>query len=279
MNRPLSNPAGAGPVTTPGAADAPLAGRHALVTGAGRGIGLAIAEALGRLGADLTLVGRNVARLENGAAAIGVATGTKPRTLLGDVTDAASIEAAFERARDAAGPIAILINNAGIAGSAPFTKTSLALWQSMLETNLTGCFRCTQLAYPAMVEAGWGRIVNIASTSGLKGYAYIAAYCASKHGVIGLTRALALEAAKTGVTVNAVCPGFTETEMVAETLENIVAKTGRTEDQARAELAAMNPQGRLVEPQEVADAVAWLCLPSSGAITGQAIAVAGGEVM
>lgn len=277
MNRPQST--AAGPVAAPVTKDAPLAGRHALVTGAGRGIGLAIAETLGRLGADLSLVGQNIERLESSAAAIGVASGTRPRTFAGDVTDAASIGDAFDRAREAAGPVAILINNAGIAGSAPFAKTSLALWQSMLETNLTGSFRCAQLAYPAMVDAGWGRIVNIASSSGLKGYAYIAAYCASKHGVVGLTRALALEAARTGVTVNAVCPGFTETEMVAETVDNIVAKTGRSEDQARAELAAMNPQGRLVTPQEVADAVAWLCLPSSGAITGQAIAVAGGEVM
>ena len=199
--------------------------------------------------------------------------------MAGDITDADAIATAFARARAAAGPVAILVNNAGSAGSAPFAGTGAELWQSMLETNLTGTFRCTSLVYPAMVEAGWGRIVNIASTSGLKGYAYVAAYCASKHGVVGLTRALAVEGARTGVTVNAVCPGFTETGMAAETIANIVAKTGRSRAQARAELTALNPQGRLVDPQEVADTVAWLCLPSSSAITGQAIAVAGGEVM
>ena len=262
-----------------GLIDTPLAGRHTLVTGAARGIGLAIARTLARLGANLTMLGRNPERLETSAAEIAAASGTKPRIVIADVTNSASIEAAFDQAHATAGPIEILINNAGIAGSAPFARTDSELWQSMLETNLTGTFRCAQLAFPAMIESDWGRSVNVASTAGLRGYAYIAAYCASKHGVVGLTRALALEAAKTGVTVNAVCPGFTETEMVAETVANIIAKTGRSEDQARAELATMNPQGRLVDPQEVADAVAWLCLPSSGAITGQAIAVAGGEVM
>ena len=275
MNSAPPNPSGAGPADEA----APLAGCHAVVTGAGRGIGRTISETLARLGADLTLLGRNLERLAGAAASIGAVSGSTPRTFAGDVADADAIAVAFARAHEAAGPVAILINNAGISGSAPFTRTGAALWQSMLETNLTGTFRCTQLVYPAMVEAGWGRIVNIASTSGLKGYAYTAAYCASKHGVVGLTRALALEAARTGVTVNAVCPGFTETGMVADTLANIVEKTGRTEEQARAELTALNPQGRLVDPQEVADAVAWLCLPSSGAITGQAIAVAGGEVM
>ncbi len=258
---------------------APLAGRHAVITGAARGIGRSIAETLAGLGADLTLIGRNLEALEIAAAGIGAESGVGPRTYAGDVTDAGSLAAAFSNAQEAAGPVTILIGNAGIAGSAPFARTGPDLWQSMLETNLTGTFRCMQLVYPGMVEAGWGRIVNIASTSGLKGYAYISAYCASKHGVIGLTRALALEAAKTGVTVNAVCPGFTETGIVAETVANIMNKTGRTEEQARAELTALNPQGRLVAPREVADAVAWLCLPSSAAITGQAIAVAGGEVM
>ena len=274
MNSAPPNPPGAGPAD--GAA--PLTGRHAVVTGAARGIGRAISETLARLGADLTLLGRDLERLEDAAARIGAASGSRPRTFAGDVTDADAITTAFTRARAAAGPVAILVNNAGIAASAPFAGTGADLWRSMLETNLTGTFRCAQLVYPAMVEAGWGRIVNIASTAGLRGYGYVAAYCASKHGVVGLTRALALEGARAGVTVNAVCPGFTDTEMAAGTIANIVAKTGRTEAQARAELTALNPQGRLVDPREVADAVAWLCLPSSGAITGQAIAVAGGEV-
>ena len=153
------------------------------------------------------------------------------------------------------------------------------MWQQMLAVNLTGVFYCCQAAMPAMLEAGWGRIVNVASTAGLKGYRYVSAYVAAKHGVIGLTRALALEVAPRGVTVNAVCPGYTETQMVAQAVQNIVRKTGRGEDAARAELAAANPQQRLVQPQEVADAVAWLCLPASSAMNGQSIAVAGGEVM
>jgi len=173
----------------------------------------------------------------------------------------------------------ILINNAGQASSAPFLKTDAELWRRMMTINLDGTFHCIQEALPGMLAAGWGRIVNIASTAGLIGYPYVTAYCASKHGVIGLTRALALELAAKGVTVNAVCPGFTDTDIVKDAVANIVAKTGRTPEEARAQLAAQNPQKRLVQPGEVANAVAWLCLPGSDAITGQAIAVAGGEVM
>jgi NAD(P)-dependent dehydrogenase (short-subunit alcohol dehydrogenase family) len=187
--------------------------------------------------------------------------------------------AGFARAARRAGRVDILVNNAGQAASAPFGKTDAALWRRMLDVNLTGTFHCTQAALPAMLEAGWGRVVNVASTAGLVGYRYVAAYVAAKHGVVGLTRALALEVAARGVTVNAVCPGYTETDMVREAIANIVAKTGRDEQQARAGLAAGNPQQRLVQPEEVANAVAWLCLPESAAMTGQAIAVAGGEVM
>ena len=149
----------------------------------------------------------------------------------------------------------------------------------MLDVNLTGAYHCMQAALPGMLDAGWGRVVNVASTAGLTGYRYVAAYCAAKHGLVGLTRALALEVATRGVTVNAVCPGFTDTDIVADAVANIVRKTGRTADQARAELAAGNPQGRLVRPDEVAHAVAWLCMPGAAALNGQAIAVAGGEVM
>ncbi len=251
-----------------------LAGRHAVVTGATRGIGRAIAEALVGLGADLTLMGRNEVKLDE-----------RKQTLQGkafavacDVTDEASVEAAFAAAVGANGEISILINNAGAAGSAPFHRMETAHWREMLETNLTGAFLCTRQVYPAMRGSGWGRIVSVASTSGLKGYGYIAAYAASKHGVIGMTRSLALEAARTGVTVNAVCPGYTDTDIVRETVDNIVEKTGRTADEARAELATHNPQGRLIQPWEVAEAVAWLCLPASASITGQSIAIAGGEV-
>ena len=254
-----------------GSSDRPLAGRHALITGGGRGIGAAVADALARLGADLTLVGRDAAVLEAKAGSI---RDISVATVVGDVNDEASMAAAFERA----GPVSILINNAGIAESAPFGRIDDGHWDRTVATNLTGTFRCMRIAYPAMAKAGWGRIVNVASTAGLKGYAYTVAYCASKHGVVGLTRALAMEAARTGVTVNAVCPGFTDTAMASRAVANIVAKTGRGEEETLNELAGINPQGRLVRPEEVADTVAWLCLPSSAAITGQAIAIAGGEV-
>ncbi len=252
-----------------------LAGRHAVVTGATRGIGWAITQALAGLGADLTLMGRNQESLAERRKSLGGTT----NAVACDVTDEASVEAAFAAAGEAGGAVSILINNAGTAGSAPFHRMTTAHWREMLDTNLTGAFLCARRVYPAMRDAGWGRIVTVASTAGLKGYGYVAAYAAAKHGVIGLTRSLALEAARTGVTVNAVCPGYTDTDIVRATVDNIVAKTGRTPADARAELAAHNPQGRLIEPREVAETVAWLCLPASASITGQSIAVAGGEVM
>jgi NAD(P)-dependent dehydrogenase (short-subunit alcohol dehydrogenase family) len=158
-------------------------------------------------------------------------------------------------------------------------RTDAAMWQRMLDVNLSGAYHCIQAALPGMLDAGWGRIVNVASTAGLTGYRYVAAYCAAKHGLVGLTRALALELAAKGITVNAVCPGYTETDIVQEAVANIVRKTGRSEEQARAELASGNPQGRLVRPEEVAHAVAMLCMPDAAAMNGQSIAVAGGEVM
>jgi len=258
-----------------------LRGRHALVTGAGRGIGAAIARRLLAEGASVTLLGRQAGTLQETAAALRehAPAGAALAIEAADIADADAVAWAFAAAAERLGPIAVLVNNAGQARSAPFGKTDLALWQSMLEVNLTGTFLCIQAALPAMLAAGWGRIVNVASTAGLTGYGYVSAYCAAKHGVIGLTRALALEVAAKGVTVNAVCPGYTETDIVREAVANIVAKTGRSEAEARAELAAVNPQKRLVQPDEVADAVAWLCRPAAGAMTGQAIAVAGGEVM
>ena len=256
----------------------PLAGRHALITGGGRGIGAAAARALAALGAGLTLVGRDEARLEETASALRGTAAGPVSTCACDVDDEASIAAAFDRTEREIGRVAILVNNAGIADSAPFGRTDDAQWSRIIATNLTGTFRCMRRAFPAMADSGWGRIVNIASTAGLKGYGYTAAYCASKHGVVGLTRALAAEAARTGVTVNAVCPGFTDTEMADRAIANIVAKTGRGEDDVARDLARINPQGRLVLPEEVAATVAWLCLPSSASITGQAIPVAGGEV-
>lgn len=255
------------------ATTSPLSGRHALVTGGGRGIGAAIAETLIAEGATVTLLGRDVAALARTAGETGAGFE------VGDVTDAASLARAFEAARAARGPIAILVNNAGQAASAPLVKTDDALWQRMIAVNLTGTFNATRLALPAMIAARWGRVVNVASTGGLTGYRYVSAYSAAKHGVVGLTRSAALEVAKSGVTVNAVCPGFTETDMASESIANIAAKTGRTQDEARAELERMNPQGRLVRPAEIAAAVAWLCRPDSASVTGQAIVVAGGEVM
>jgi NAD(P)-dependent dehydrogenase (short-subunit alcohol dehydrogenase family) len=192
-----------------------------------------------------------------------------------DVSDAASVAGAVARA----GAVDILVNNAGQAASSPFMRTDAAMWQRMLDVNLSGAYHCIQAALPGMLDAGWGRIVNVASTAGLTGYRYVAAYCAAKHGLVGLTRALALELAAKGITVNAVCPGYTETDIVQEAVANIVRKTGRSEAQARSELAAGNPQGRLVRPEEVAHAVAMLCMPDAAALNGQSIAVAGGEVM
>jgi NAD(P)-dependent dehydrogenase (short-subunit alcohol dehydrogenase family) len=254
-----------------------LAGQHAVVTGGGRGIGAAIAQALAREGATVSVLGRDAGRLAAQVAALG---GDANAHAVGvDVADEASVRSAFAAVRQRFGRVDILVNNAGQAKSAPLARTDLAHWQDMLAVNLTGTFLCTREVIAEMTRRGSGRIVNVASTAGLLGYAYVSAYCAAKHGVIGLTRAAAIEAAKSGVTVNAVCPGYTETEIVQDAVANIVAKTGKSEAEARAALVARNPQGRMIQPDEVADAVLWLCLPGSGSITGQAIAIAGGEVM
>lgn len=249
--------------------------RHALVTGGGRGIGAAVARQLADRGLRVTVLGRRLDVVQ----ALAVERPEQLHAVAADVADAAQVERALADAQARFGPVQVLVNNAGQAESAPFLKMDGALWQRMLQVNLTGTMVCTQAVLPGMLAAGWGRIVNVASTAGLAGYAYVSAYCAAKHGVVGLTRALALELATKGITVNAVCPGYTETDIVRESIERVVAKTGRTPEQAMAEFVKSNPQGRLVQPQQVADAVAWLCGEGAAAVTGQSISVSGGEVM
>jgi 3-hydroxybutyrate dehydrogenase len=250
-----------------------LKGRHALVTGGGRGIGRAIAASLVTAGATVTVAGRSPALIEQA-----IVQGAAHAAAIADVTDAQAVQRAVRDAVDRNGPVDLMIANAGAAASAPFMKSGPDVFRQMLDVNLLGVTNVAQAVLGTMTERGFGRIVAVASTAGLKGYPYVSAYCAAKHAVIGLIRALALETAKTGVTVNAVCPGFTDTDLVAESLERIMAKTNRTRDEALGEFVKHNPQGRLIDPSEIADAVLWLCGEGARSVTGQAIVVAGGEI-
>jgi NAD(P)-dependent dehydrogenase (short-subunit alcohol dehydrogenase family) len=255
-----------------------LSGRHALITGAGGGIGAAIARALSDAGARVSLAGRRLEPLR--ALASALPEGGALAIDGFDVTNESAIAVGVQKARAAHGPIDILVNNAGEAPSAPFAKMDAAFWSRVISVDLTSVYLVTHATLPDLKAAGAkSRIVNIASTAGLRGYSYVSAYCAAKHGVIGLTRALALELAAAGVTVNAVCPAFTETPLLLGAIDNIVATTGRSESEARAALARGIPLGRLATPDDVAGAVLWLVSETAAFVTGQAISISGGEVM
>ncbi|MGK0266057.1 MAG: 3-hydroxybutyrate dehydrogenase [Maricaulis sp.] len=249
-----------------------LTGHRAIITGGGTGIGLACAQSLAAQGAHVIIMGRDLVRLEAAAKTI---PGAEAIQL--DVTDADSVDAAFTRAA-AGGVIDILVNNAGIAAASAFHRTSMEEWQRIQAVNIEGLVRCTQAVIGAMMKAPYARIVNIASIAGLRGGAYIAPYVASKHAVVGLTKSLSLEYARTAITVNAICPGYVETAIVDNSVANIMAKTGRSREDALSELTKNNPQGRLIQAEEVAEAVTWLCSPLSGSVSGQAITISGGAI-
>lgn len=249
-----------------------VAGRHVAITGGGSGVGAEMARVFAAEGAKVTILGRSFAPLK----AVADETGALPLTA--DVTQRDSLEAALGQAREVNGPVAIAIANAGAAPSAPFRKVTAEDFRASLAVNLEGVFHLWQATHEEMIEAGWGRLIAVASTAGLKGYPYVAPYCASKHGVVGLTRALAQELGRTGITVNALCPGFIDTPLLGKSIAAITAKTGKTEDEARAQLVAGNPQKRFVETDEVAGAALWLCSDAAASVSGHALALSGGEI-
>jgi 3-hydroxybutyrate dehydrogenase len=262
------------------AADVPdrLAGSVALVTGGGRGIGRAVALAFARAGVRVAIAARTAAQVDAVAAEIG-RSGGEAVAVTCDVSIPASVDEAARRVRQRMGPVDVLVNNAGIADSAPLAKMDEAFWDRMIAVNLKGVFLCTRACLPDMLDRGWGRVINIASVAARVGFQYTSAYCASKHGVLGFTRAIAHEVAKKGVTVNAICPGWVETDMTAASIARIVGHTGLPASEARQRLEAMNPQGRLIRPDEVANVALFLAGEAADGITGQALQIDGGEVM
>lgn len=258
----------------------PLDGRHAVVTGGGRGIGAAVAAELARLGASVTIMGRDLQRLTAHARELQGTVTTEVNAVACDVSDPGAITEAFAAARERFGVVYALVNNAGIADGALFGETTRDLWDRTLAVNLTGAYECMQQVLPGMIAARGGRVVNVASTAGLRGYARMSAYCASKHALVGLTRAVAQEVARAGVTVNAVCPGYTDTDMAQQAVDALIgAGKAASREEALAKIAAINPRRALVTPHEVASAVGWLCSPAASGITGTEIVVANGEVV
>jgi NAD(P)-dependent dehydrogenase (short-subunit alcohol dehydrogenase family) len=255
-----------------------LAGRVAVVTGGGRGIGAATAGRLAALGARVIVAARTEDQVARVAREI-TAAGGMARAKTCDVTDPSSIAALAEFARTTLGPVGILVNNAGVAHSAPLSRITRDDWQRLFAVNATGTFLCSQAFVPAMIEQRWGRVVNVASVAGLRGAKYVAAYSASKHAVIGLTRCLAAEVAEFGITVNAVCPGYVDTDLTVESINRIVAKAGLSREQAMEHILSLNPQHRLITPDEVAHAVAALCDDGARGINGQAIVLDGGALL
>jgi NAD(P)-dependent dehydrogenase (short-subunit alcohol dehydrogenase family) len=255
-----------------------LTGKHAMVTGGGKGIGAACARALALRGASLTLLGRDEKALDALAAELHDTYEVGVTPMMADVTSVPELDGAFGAAAHRLGPISILVNNAGQAASEPLIRTPRALWDRMLAINATSAFDCTQRVLAGMIDNGWGRIINVASTAGLRGVARVAAYSASKHALIGLTRSLALEVAEQGVTVNAVCPGYTDTAIAEQAVHSIAEGTGRSREEALRLITRPSAFGRLLDPAEVAGVVAWLCSPDADAVTGQAIVI-GGDVV
>jgi len=243
--------------------------QHAVVTGGGTGIGKAVAQQLSQQGFKLTLMGRHRDTLDAVAEAL-----PQAQAILCDVGQEDDVQNAFAQAAKTLGPVSVLVNNAGVASSAPLHKMSLEQFRRVLDVNVLGVFLCTRAVLPAMLKTASGRIVNVASVAGLEGHPYLSAYAASKHAVVGMTKCLALETCARGVTVNAVCPGYTETEMAKLAIDTVVQQTGLSPAQARETIVRVNPQGRMIQPAEVADTVAWLCSPAASAITGQAIVIA-----